>query len=118
MRRGRRGGSPMLIYILIRLLFFAAIVPALLLFDYSEQLGYWWSILMALYIGLFMFAGLALRWRREMDEFRRLLGDEQFFAQFPGELKREKRRKAWEKRVKAWKARLKKPKQPKYPWEG
>ena len=118
MRRGRRGGSPMMTYILIRLLFFAAIVPALLLFDYSEQLGYWWSILMALYIGLFMFAGLALRWRREMDEFRRLLGDEQFFAQFPGELKREKRRKAWEKRVKAWKARLKKPKQPKYPWEG
>ena len=114
MRRGRRGGSPMLTYILIRLLFFAAIVPALLLFDYSEQLGYWWSILMLLYIGLFMFAGLAIRWRREMDEFRRLLGDEQFFAQFPKEWKREQRLKAWRARIR----KLRKPKNEKVPWEG
>lgn len=112
-KRGRSFLPPTLHYLLFLVIFALSLLPGILLFYYSQNLGYLWSILMFLYLGLVLGAQIWLLYRREMADLRKQLGEEQFFARFPSERKRELRILAIKKR---WKQLTRKTEKP--PWEG
>lgn len=105
---------PMVQYMLTKaaVLAGAGVVP-ILLFDASPRLGPWWFILVLAYLALLIWARAALLWRRERIVLRRDLGDEQFYAAFPRERRRDARRARWEARQ----AKKRRKQQGSVPWE-
>lgn len=101
--------SPKLLYALIQVVFWLALLPGILLFYYSEDLGIWWAVLLFLYMACIFSANIWVLYRREMRDIRNLLGDEQFFQRFRSEWRREKRVRARAAKKRARKDRL--------PWE-
>ena len=75
----------------------AGVVP-ILLFEYSPRLGYWWIVLLLLYIALLITVRVLILWPREKNALMNELGPEQFYALFPKEKKRDERRKKRQER--------------------
>ncbi|MBQ5952175.1 MAG: hypothetical protein IJL66_08515 [Lachnospiraceae bacterium] len=71
----------------------AGVIP-ILIFEYSPVLGYWWGILLLLYIAALIFIRIRILWPREKAVLLHDLGPEQFYALFPKEKKRDERRQA------------------------
>ena len=117
-RRGKFYLPPMLSYALSKAAVYvgAGIVP-ILLFDNSEKLGFWWFLLLAGYISLLIWLRAALLWRRERVSLLRDLGEEQFYAAFPREKKRDERRARREARKLARKAKRQGTQAAPPPWE-
>ena len=66
--------------------------PMILIFAHANVFGYWWFVLVLLYMLLFLSIYAFLIKPRDMARLRYMLGDEAFFELFPKELKREIRR--------------------------
>ena len=117
-RRGKFYLPPMLSFAASKAAVYvgAGIVP-ILLFDHSEKLGFWWFLLLVGYIALLIWARAALLWRRERISLLRDLGEEQFYAAFPRERKRDERRARWEARKLARKAKPQRAQAAPPPWE-
>ena len=117
-RRGKFYLPPMLSYALSKAAVYvgAGIVP-ILLFDNSEKLGFWWFLLLVGYIALLIWLRAALLWRRERISLLRDLGEEQFYAAFPQEKKRDERRARREARKLARKAKRQGTQAAPPPWE-
>ena len=74
-------------------------LPPIYLFDYSDELGYWWGVLLMIYYGGLIMLYISILLKREKIWIRQQLGDETFYKLFPGEKRklerqREKARKA------------------------
>ena len=85
------------------LLFFGfyglGIIPAAIIFFSAEKLGYFWLPLQAGHLGLFWYAARRLNRKKEMNEVRMLLqDDEAFYSMYP----REKKRVERIERFRAW----------------
>ena len=97
MRRRRRthGTLPPLLRILplALIVYVGALLPPILLMQNSRLLGPLWWVLLLLYAGALIYSLAWVLYRREMKYLRGQLGDEQFFARFPREKKREARLK-------------------------
>ena len=117
-RRGKFYLPPMLSFAASKAAVYvgAGIVP-ILLFDHSEKLGFWWFLLLVGYIALLIWARAALLWRRERISLLRDLGEEQFYAAFPRERKRDERRARREARKLARKAKPQRAQAAPPPWE-
>lgn len=63
-------------------------LPPIFLFCSADKLGYWWTILLVLYITLIVAVTGIILYFKEIRAFRRILGDELFFKKFPREKKR------------------------------
>ena len=98
-RFARTGLRPTFQFLLITLLFFfATMLPSIYLFDYSKQIGYWWSVLLFGYYGGLTFVYISILLKREKIWIRQQLGDEAFFRLFPGEKRRLERQRLKEQR--------------------
>ncbi len=117
-RRGKFYLPPMLSFAASKAAVYvgAGVVP-ILLFDNSEKLGFWWFLLLAGYIGLLIWLRAALLWRRERIALLRDLGEEQFYAAFPRERKRDERRAKRQARRLASKAKRRRAQEAPPPWE-
>ncbi len=99
-RFARTGLRPTFQFLLITILFFlATMLPPIYLFDYSDELGYWWGVLLMIYYGGLIMLYISILLKREKIWIRQQLGDETFYKLFPGEKRklerqREKARKA------------------------
>ena len=89
----------------------------ILLIDASPRLGYWWFLLLMAYIALLIWLRAKLLWRRERVVLLRDLGEEQFYAVFPREKKRDERRALRDARKKARLAEKQRRSSPPVPWE-
>ena len=74
------------------------IVPVVLLVAFADKLGAWWAILLILYMGILISVYTWIVYPREMARMRYLLGDEAFFLVYPGEKKKERKRREKELR--------------------
>lgn len=83
---------PTLQFALSKGVFLLALIPPILLFEHSQDLGYWWAALLLLYSAVLIYILSRISYRREMKVLRHDLGDEQFFRAFPAERRREERR--------------------------
>lgn len=63
-------------------------LPPILLFCSADKLGYWWTILLILYIAIIIAVAGIILYFREIRALRIILGDELFFKKFPREKKR------------------------------
>mgnify|MGYP002590663354 CR=1 FL=1 len=74
---------------------------ALLIIGSADKLGLaFWPVLLS-YLGLLAAAVAVIHWRRELRDFRAMVGDEDFFRLYPREAKREQRRQARTRRREA-----------------
>ena len=88
------GFLPVFSALLLTFLSLALLCGALLIMGNAGKLGLaFWPLLLA-YLGLLAAAVAILHWRREMRDFRAMIGDEDVFRLYPREAKREQRRMA------------------------
>ena len=83
-------------------------LPPILLFCSADKLGYWWIILLILYISIIIAVTGIILYFKNIKALRVILGDELFFKQFPREkkryirkLRREEKRKLRKQNIKA-----------------
>ena len=107
MKKKRRSGQfaigflPVLSAFLLSFLSIALLCGALLIIGSADKLGLaFWPVLLA-YLGLLAAAVAVIHWRRELRDFRVMVGDEDFFRLYPREAKREQRRQARTRRREA-----------------
>lgn len=95
----RRMGFPAwLCFGIITVCAVAMIMPVVLLVAFADKLGIWWAILLLIYMILLICVYTLIVYPREMERIHYILGDELFFLAYPGERKKELRRRERERR--------------------
>lgn len=88
------GVLPVISAFLLTFLSLGLMCGALLILCSADKLGVaFWPVLLA-YLGLLAAVVAVMHWRRELRDFRAMVGDEDFFRLYPREAKREQRRQA------------------------
>ena len=89
---------------------FIALIPLMLIIINGNKLGRWWIVLAVIYLTIFITITAFLIRRKHLDHLHYVMGDEMFYARYPRELKRDRRKK---ERYNAQLERIKRKKQEK-----